>query len=67
MSHQQSSAGARLRAALDLERPLQIVGTINAFSVLLAEKSGFRAIYAQHAYKRKLDELFAKQVEDRDE
>ena len=27
------------------ERPLQIVGTINAYTALLAEKSGYRAIY----------------------
>jgi methylisocitrate lyase len=42
-------AGARLRAALAAERPLQIVGTINAYSALLAEKSGFRAIYLSGA------------------
>jgi len=39
------TAGARFRAALDEERPLQIVGTINAYCALLAERSGFRAIY----------------------
>jgi methylisocitrate lyase len=49
MSNTQSSAGARLRAALEAERPLQVVGTINAFSALLAEKSGFRAIYLSGA------------------
>lgn len=43
------SAGARLRAALDAERPLQIVGTINAYTALLAEKAGFRAIYLSGA------------------
>jgi methylisocitrate lyase len=43
------SAGARLRAALDAERPLQIVGTINAFTALLAEKAGFKAIYLSGA------------------
>ena len=43
------SAGARFRAALDAERPLQIVGTINAFSALLAEKAGFKAIYLSGA------------------
>jgi methylisocitrate lyase len=42
---QQQSPGARLRVALDAERPLQIVGTINAYSALLAERAGFRAIY----------------------
>src|SRR5215510_16559672 len=44
-----SSAGARLRAAVDAERPLQVVGTINAYSALLAERAGFRAIYLSGA------------------
>jgi len=43
------SAGQRFRAALDAERPLQIVGTINAFTALLAEKAGYRAIYLSGA------------------
>ena len=43
------SAGARFRAALDEEQPLQIVGTINAFSALLAENAGFKAIYLSGA------------------
>ena len=41
----QSSPGARLRAAVAQEKPLQIVGTINAYSARLAERTGFRAIY----------------------
>jgi methylisocitrate lyase len=44
-----NSAGARFRAAVDAERPLQVVGTINAYSALLAERSGFRAIYLSGA------------------
>jgi methylisocitrate lyase len=43
------SAGARLRAAVEAERPLQVVGTINAYSALLAERAGFRAIYLSGA------------------
>ncbi len=43
------SAGQRLRAAVKTERPLQVVGAINAFSALLAEQSGFRAIYLSGA------------------
>jgi methylisocitrate lyase len=39
------SAGARFRAALAAERPLQIVGTINAYHARLAERTGYRAIY----------------------
>jgi methylisocitrate lyase len=44
-----TSAGARFRAAVDAERPLQIVGTVNAYSALLAERAGFRAIYLSGA------------------
>lgn len=43
------SAGARLRAALAVERPLQVVGTVNAYSALLAERAGFRALYLSGA------------------
>ena len=39
------SAGARFRAALQEETPLQVVGVINAYAALLAEKAGFKAIY----------------------
>lgn len=38
-------AGARLRAALAVEKPLQIVGVINAYAARLAERAGFRALY----------------------
>lgn len=41
--------GARLRAALATERPLQVAGTINAYSALLAERAGFRALYLSGA------------------
>src|SRR6516164_8293925 len=43
------TAGARLRSALEVERPLQVVGTINAYAALLAESAGFRAIYLSGA------------------
>ncbi len=46
---QPSSAGARFRAALDAESPLQVVGTINAYSALLAQRAGFKAIYLSGA------------------
>ena len=39
------SAGGRLRAALKTERPLQVIGVINAYAALLAEKAGFKALY----------------------
>jgi methylisocitrate lyase len=44
-----ASAGARLRAAVEAEQPLQVVGAINAYSALLAERAGFRAIYLSGA------------------
>jgi methylisocitrate lyase len=40
-----ASAGARFRAALGAERPLQIMGTINAYHARLAQRVGYRAIY----------------------
>jgi len=43
------SAGARFRAALEAERPLQIVGTINAYTALLAKRAGHKAIYLSGA------------------
>jgi methylisocitrate lyase len=46
---QLGSAGGRLRAALEQERPLQVVGAVNAYSALLAQAAGFRAIYLSGA------------------
>jgi methylisocitrate lyase len=43
------SPGARFRAAVEAERPLQVVGTINAYCALLAERAGFRALYLSGA------------------
>jgi len=43
------SAGARFRAALEAESPLQIVGTVNAFTAMLAERAGHKAIYLSGA------------------
>ena len=43
------SAGARLWQALEEERPLQVVGTINAYSALLAQRAGFKALYLSGA------------------
>jgi methylisocitrate lyase len=39
------SAGARFRAAVASERPLQVPGTICAYHAILAAHSGFKAIY----------------------
>lgn len=49
MSETSATAGARLRAAMEAERPLQVVGTINAYSALLAQRAGFRALYLSGA------------------
>lgn len=46
---QPDSAGARFRLALETERPLQVVGAINAYAALLAERAGFRALYLSGA------------------
>lgn len=40
-----TSAGARFRAALAAEKPLQIIGAINAYHALMATQTGYKAIY----------------------
>ncbi len=39
------SPGARFRKAMEKEKPLQVVGAVNANHALLATQSGFNAIY----------------------
>lgn len=39
------SPGALLRQAVRDEQPLQVVGTINAYHAIMAEKTGYRALY----------------------
>ena len=46
---EERSAGARFRRAVREERPLQIVGAINAYCALLAQRQGFRALYLSGA------------------
>ncbi len=43
------SPGSKFRAALSAESPLQIIGTINAYAALLAQRAGFRALYLSGA------------------
>lgn len=43
------SPGTRFRVAVEAERPLQVVGTINAYCALLAERAEFRALYLSGA------------------
>jgi methylisocitrate lyase len=49
MNKSTSSPGARLRSAVRAEKPLQVAGAINAYSAMLAERAGFRAIYLSGA------------------
>jgi methylisocitrate lyase len=43
------SAGQKFRAAIKEENPLQVVGTINAYTAIMAESVGFKAIYLSGA------------------
>lgn len=45
MSTSHTSSGAKFRTAVATEHPLQVVGAINAYSALLAEHAGFKALY----------------------
>jgi methylisocitrate lyase len=39
------SSGAKFRAALAAEKPLQVIGAINAYAARMAEHTGFKALY----------------------
>jgi len=39
------SPGARFRSAIKEEKPLQVIGAINAYSARMAERVGFKALY----------------------
>lgn len=41
----QTSAGARFRAAVAAEKPLQVIGAINAYHAKMAERIGYKALY----------------------
>src|SRR5215467_11443404 len=41
--------GARLRRELAREKPLQIVGVINAYAAILAQNAGLKALYLSGA------------------
>lgn len=43
------SPGARFRQALQVEKPLQVVGVVNAYSAILAEQVGYSALYLSGA------------------
>ena len=40
-----NSAGARFRAALSEETPLQVMGAITAYAGLMAKRTGYKALY----------------------
>ncbi len=40
-----NSPGARFRAAVAAEKPLQVIGAINAYTARMAERTGFKALY----------------------
>ena len=48
-THYPASAGKRFRQAVTEEKPLMIVGTINAYCALMAEKVGHKSIYLSGA------------------
>jgi methylisocitrate lyase len=48
-SMQEHSPGKNFRLAVNKEKPLQIVGVINAYCALMAARSGYRALYLSGA------------------
>ncbi len=46
---QQTSAGLKFRQALEIEKPLQIIGTVNAYAAMMAKEVGYKAIYLSGA------------------
>ena len=46
---EQRSAGLRFRQALEVEKPLQIIGTVNAYAAMMAKQVGYKAIYLSGA------------------
>jgi methylisocitrate lyase len=64
----QLSAGARFRRALVAEKPLQVIGTVNAYAAMMATQVGYRAIYLSGAgvanYSYGLPDLGMTSLED---
>ena len=46
---QKDTPGKRFRSAVQAEQPLQVVGVINAYCALLAQRAGFQALYLSGA------------------
>src|SRR3712207_2408209 len=49
MGNPTETPGARFRAALRSEKPLQVAGAVNAYVAMLAERAGFKALYLSGA------------------
>ena len=45
------SSGKKFRNLVNETKPLQIVGTVNAYSAIMAEKVGHQSIYLSVLYK----------------
>lgn len=62
------SAGARFRKAISEEKPLQVMGTVNAYAAMMATQVGYRAIYLSGAgvanYSYGLPDLGITSLED---
>ena len=65
---QKLSAGARFRQAIAEEKPLQVMGTVNAYAAMMATQVGYRAIYLSGAgvanYSYGLPDLGITSLED---
>ncbi len=63
-----TSAGARFRKAISEEKPLQVMGTVNAYAAMMATQVGYRAIYLSGAgvanYSYGLPDLGITSLED---
>jgi methylisocitrate lyase len=63
-----NSAGKRFRDALAAEKPLQIMGTVNAYAAMMATQVGYKAIYLSGAgvanYSYGLPDLGITSLED---
>ncbi len=63
-----NSAGKRFREALAAEKPLQIMGTVNAYAAMMATQVGYKAIYLSGAgvanYSYGLPDLGITSLED---
>ncbi len=62
------TAGGRFRLALREEKPLQIIGTVNAYAAMMATRTGYRAVYLSGAgvanYSYGLPDLGITSLED---